>query len=64
MPDKGQYFKLADDGAKFRCSGCNELHSHKRVILFQHTETKKREVICLDCVDSEWLAAAECLGTL
>jgi len=59
----GIYWKLADDGAQWRCSECGELKPHDKVILFESTETGGKRVFCLDCVDQEWLAAARCLGT-
>jgi hypothetical protein len=60
----GTYYKVADDGARFRCRSCEELKEHTDVIVFEHTKTKDREMLCLDCVDREWLDTAKCLGTL
>lgn len=58
----GQYWKVLDDGVAFRCRECQELKPYTRVVLMQHTETKERKLLCLDCIDEEWMAEAICLG--
>jgi hypothetical protein len=60
----GTYWKLKDDGAEWRCVSCRELKAFDKVIVFEHTETHKREVTCLECVETEWLEKASCLGVL
>jgi hypothetical protein len=60
----GTYWKLANDGAGFRCRDCDMVKPHSQVILFEHTETKQRQLVCVECVDQDWLKEATCLGTL
>lgn len=63
----GKYYKLKDDGAKWRCLTCGELFSNTRVIWMPPIADKNGEVLgcimCLDCVDEEWLSSAECAGS-
>jgi hypothetical protein len=58
------HYKLLNDGAGFRCTECDVVKPHSQVILFEHSETHARQVICLGCVDPEWLAGSECKGEL
>lgn len=63
----GKYYKVANDGALWRCTECRELHSYNHVIVaLVRTETgpEERRLICLDCVDDEWLENAEQVGVL
>lgn len=64
MTAGGTYYTIKDDGAEWRCKDCDKLHKHSRVRVCENTETKKRTLLCLDCIDEEWLAAATCLGEL
>ena len=68
----GQYWRVLDDGAKCVCQSCGQEKDASEVILTQHTENfDQRKLVCIagqdadgwDCLDAEWFATAECLGT-
>lgn len=59
----GIYYKAPNDGAGFRCKSCDVVKHYTRCIVHRHTETAKNTIFCLDCVDSDWLRDANCLGT-
>lgn len=64
----GQYFKVKSDGADWRCTECQELKPHNEVILLTPVPGAplpwaRARIICLECVDPEWMGAAKCLGT-
>ena len=56
------HWTLKPDGADWRCSECEQRFPARDVILFEHTETKERALICLVCVDEEWLASSQYMG--
>ena len=56
------YWQLPDDGAKFKCTSCNEYKNHTEVILTQIPIDDSRRVICLECIDESWFKSAKDLG--
>ena len=60
---RGTYWKLKDDGAEWRCRECGQLKPHSQVILFENKAAVRTYLLCLDCVDADWLRDAQCLGT-
>jgi hypothetical protein len=56
------YWQMPNDGADFKCDDCEERFSHKLVIIVQVPKDDSRRVLCLDCVDSDWLERAKNLG--
>lgn len=60
--DEPVYWSLPDDGALFKCSSCGVRFSHKDVILVQIPKSDERSVVCVDCIDDDWLMHAVNLG--
>jgi hypothetical protein len=61
----GLYWKIADDGAKWRCKECEKEFTHKQVILTERTDKEgldKYALICLECIDEDWYKEAICQG--
>jgi hypothetical protein len=59
-----RYYRLPDDGAKFRCVDCGELKSHTEVVqpVDEHGAPLQFGVICLECLDEDWFREATDLG--
>ena len=56
------YWSLPDDGASITCKDCNQEKPMEDVYLTQLT-CGSRRVICLDCIDEDWLKIAHNEGT-
>jgi hypothetical protein len=59
-----QFYRIPDDGALFPCRECGERKVAHEVILPVDEKGKPLEfgVLCLDCVDAQWLEGARDLG--
>lgn len=60
---EARYYKIKPDGAPWRCSDCGENKPHNEVIV-AHTPDGKKRLLCLDCVDEDWLSNARFAGHL
>lgn len=62
----GQYKRIKPDGAKFRCTDCDELLPFTMVIQFIPVgdASLKPRVICTGCIDPDWFSSAECVGSI
>ena len=57
------YWHLPDDGADFKCQSCEHYFKHNEVILTQIPKDASRLVLCMECVDPNWLKLAKDMGT-
>lgn len=55
------YWRVADDGAKWKCHSCGERFEYKEVI-FTQTPNDVRQTLCYDCTDDDWLKTAKYMG--
>ena len=60
--DKPVFWQLPNDGDGFHCMDCKEKFHHTKVILTQIPKDDSRKVLCLDCIDEDWLKLATNLG--
>ena len=56
------YYHLPDDGAKMRCSDCGEYFNPTELIWTFTPDRKPPTVMCMDCVDEDWLNNAKDMG--
>lgn len=55
------YYHMIDDGAPHKCEVCNARLSYDKVLM-TFAPGEVHAIICMDCIDDDWLARAKDLG--
>jgi len=55
------YYHLRDDGAPFKCRECLK-HKPLKELRFTFTPDGRKSILCIDCLDPEWLDNAKDMG--